>query len=447
MDQKVYSLHNFKTIPQISNLTKEQIFDIEVVGNVFPFKTNSYVVGELINWDNFENDPLYILNFPQKEMLSPEQFNKIACLLKKGAEKNEIKAAVNKIRLALNPNPAGQVEHNVPEFEGEKLHGIQHKYNETVLFFPSQGQTCHAYCTFCFRWPQFSGMDELKFATKEVELLIRYVKANPEITDILITGGDPMVMSHKILSSYIDAIIEAEIPNLKTIRIGSKTLSFWPHRYLTDKDSDQIISLFKRITNSGLHLSFMAHINHYNELKTSAVKQAIKRIKSTGAQIRTQSPLLKNINANSKVWATMWQKQIELGLIPYYMFIARNTGTQSYFAVNLEDSWNIYKDAYKNVSGISRTVRGPSMSAGPGKIQILGISEIRGKKYFVLNFIQGRAQDWVQQPFFAEYNPEAIWLDDLKPAFGEDEFFYEEEYKKLLSNKKLNDYEEIEIAS
>ncbi len=92
-----YSLHNFKNIHQISNLSDEEIFDIEVVGQVLPFKTNNYVVDELIDWDNYKEDPLYIMNFPQKEMLPEESFNKMAEAVRKGLDRVEIKKIANEI--------------------------------------------------------------------------------------------------------------------------------------------------------------------------------------------------------------------------------------------------------------------------------------------------------------------------------------------------------------
>ena len=110
------------------------------------------------------------------------------------------------------------------------------------------------------------------------------------------------------------------------------------------------------------------------------------------------------------------------------MFLARDTGAQHYFAVSLEKAWHLFRDALQQVSGIARTVRGPSMSAGPGKVQVLGISEVMGEKVFTLQFIQGRNPDWIARPFFARYDPKAIWLNDLLPAFGRKRFFFEEEY-------------------
>jgi KamA family protein len=424
MKYRAYTLKTFKKIPQISKLSDEQIFDIEVVGEVLPFKANNYVVDELIDWDNFETDPIFILTFPQKDMLSAKHYNRMAELIKSGASRPEITKAANQIRMELNPNPAGQV-HNVPELNGEKLVGIQHKYDETMLFFPTQGQTCHAYCTFCFRWPQFTGIDELKFAMKQVDHIIEYLRQNPSITDLLFTGGDPMVMKSRVFEQYIDAILAADIPNLKTIRIGTKTLGYWPYRYTSDDDAQQLLDVFKKIHDNGLNLSIMAHFNHINEMSTETVEQAVKNIRATGAVIRTQSPLMKNLNADADMWARMWRKQVDWGMIPYYMFIARETGAQEYFAVTLEEAWNIFRKAYAQVSGVCRTVRGPSMSANPGKVQVSGITEINGEKVYVLNFIQGRNNDWVGQPFFAKYDSKALWLDDLKPAFA-DKFFYEE---------------------
>jgi len=424
MKYRAYTLKTFKKIPQISRLSEEQIFDIEVVGEVLPFKANNYVVDELIDWDNFENDPIFILTFPQKDMLSAKHYDRMAELIKSGASRPEITKAANQIRMDLNPNPAGQV-HNVPELNGEKLVGIQHKYNETMLFFPTQGQTCHAYCTFCFRWPQFTGIDELKFAMKQVDLVIAYLRENPQITDLLFTGGDPMVMKSKMFENYIDAILAADIPNLKTIRIGTKTLGYWPYRYTSDDDAQQLLDVFQKIADNGLNLSIMAHFNHINEMSTEAVAQAVKNIRATGAVIRTQSPLMKHLNDDADMWARMWRKQVDMGMIPYYMFIARETGAQEYFAITLEEAWNIFRKAYSQVSGVCRTVRGPSMSANPGKVQVAGITEINGEKVFVLNFIQGRNNEWVGQPFFAKYDAKALWLDDLKPAFA-DKFMYEE---------------------
>ena len=422
-----YTLANYRKLPQISQMSEERQFEMEVVGNVLPFKANNYVVEQLIDWSKAPDDPIYVLTFPQRGMLVPRHYQEMEEALKRGADRKELAEVANRIRLQLNPHPAGQMEMNVPSLsDGTKLYGMQHKYKETCLFFPSQSQTCHAYCSFCFRWPQFVGMDEMKFAMKESESLVQYVREHPEISDVLFTGGDPMVMKARMFGAYVDALLEADIPHLRTIRIGTKALAYWPYKFLTDEDSKEMLEIFARVAAKGKHLAIMAHFNHLVELSTEAVREAIVRIRMTGAQIRTQSPLLAHINDDADMWAEMWREQVRLGCIPYYMFAVRDTGAQHYFGVPLARAYDIFRRAYRQTSGLSRTVRGPSMSAAPGKVLVDGTPTISGKRVMSLRFLQGRNPGWVNRPFYAEYDESAVWLDDLRPAFGE-KFFFEDE--------------------
>ncbi len=420
-----YNLHNYRNIKQLQRFDDNTLFEIEVVGTVLPFKVNNYVIDNLIDWEKAPNDPIYSLTFPQKEMLEENDFETISNAIKEKKSNEEITKLANEIRLKLNPNPAGQLEYNTPTFNEKKLVGLQRKYNETVLVFPKQGQTCHSYCTFCFRWPQFSGIEHLKFASKEFENDIAFIEQNKNLTDILLTGGDPMIMNYKVFSNYINAILNADTSHIKTIRIGTKALAYWPYKFTDEKESDDFLKLFEKIIHSGKQLAFMAHFSHFRELETEVVKNAIKRILNTGAVIRTQSPVIKHINDDAYVWEKMLKEQVRLGCVPYYMFIARNTGAHNFFNVPLVDAWQIFRDAYKNISGTARTIRGPVMSCIYGKIQMLGVATTEVNKVMVLRFIQGRNPDWVQQPFFAEYNPEAVWFNDLKPAFSKEKFFFQ----------------------
>jgi L-lysine 2,3-aminomutase len=422
---KTYTLSNLDQIPQLATLPREVREDIRIVGSVLPFKVNNYVVDELIDWDDALDDPIFHLTFPQREMLLPEHHAAAAVVAEEGVDPARRRAVIDGIRSLLNPHPAGQMDKNVPEIDGERLWGVQHKYRETVLFFPSAGQTCHAYCTFCFRWPQFIGMSEFKFASRETESLVRYLRQHPEATDLLFTGGDPLIMSAAVLSRYVEPFLEPDNgTNIQTIRLGTKALGYWPYRFLTDPDADDLLRLFERVTGLGLNLAVMAHFSHPRELGTPAVREAIARIRSTGAQIRTQSPLLRHINDSSDTWARMWREQVNLNCTPYYMFVARNTGAQHYFAVPLVEAWDIWRGAYRQVSGVCRTVRGPSMSCNPGKVQMLGVAEVDGRPVMTLRFLQGRDPQWVGRPFFARYDPDAIWMNELRPAFGE-RFFFE----------------------
>lgn len=442
---KLFGIKDIYQVPQLDKLSKDQKEGLLVVSHILPFRTNNYVVEELIDWENIPGDPIYQLNFLQKEMLSEEHYSLIKKNIDAKVEQSKLNSTISKIRHELNPHPAGQLTSNVPLYEGDPVSGIQHKYKETCLIFPSQGQTCHAYCTFCFRWPQFIGNNDLKFATDESNRFQEYIKNHKELTNVLITGGDPMIMTSSRLEKYLLPFIKPGFEHIHTIRIGTKALGYWPYRFVTDQDSDEILRLFEKVVKSGKSLAIMAHFNHWVELSTPVVKEAIRRIRSTGATIRSQSPLIKHINDDSTIWARMWKEQVRLGIIPYYMFIERDTGPHEYFSIPIYKAFEIFRNAYTKVSGLARTVRGPSMSATPGKVVVDGITEINGEKLFLLNFIQGRNPSWVKKPFFAKYSETATWLNQLQPGFGEKRFFYEDEPKyssmTLMKNEDVRGIE------
>lgn len=430
---KAYQARDLDSIPQLQRLSEDERIAIKAVSSVLPFRVNQYVIEELIDWDNLPNDPIYQLTFPQPGMLSDEHLSTMTDLIRKDADRATVLKAARQIQTQLNPHPAGQMVLNVPLDNGEPVGGTQHKYNQTVLFFPSQGQTCHAYCTYCFRWAQFVGVDELKFASREADRLVSYLGSHPEVSDVLFTGGDPMIMKTKVLRRYIEPLLN--LPNLRNIRIGTKALAYWPYRFLTDKDSDDLMKLFEEVVAAGKHLAIMGHYSHGRELDTPVAEEAVRRVRRTGAVVRCQAPLIRHVNDNAEVWSSMWRKQVSLGAIPYYMFVERDTGPKEYFKVPLSRALNIFSDAYQDVSGLGRTVRGPSMSASPGKVLVDGIVEMNGEKYFALKFIQARNSAWVNRIFLAEYDEESAWVNELKPAFGEDKFFYEDELASMAAEK------------
>ena len=373
-------------------------------------------------------------------MLEDADFDRVAELLKRGVSANELGVAVAEIRDRLNPHPAGQRELNIPQTEQGTVEGLQHKYRETVLFFPSQGQTCHAYCSFCFRWAQFVGDKTYKIAATEASGLHGYLARHPDISDLLITGGDSMVMKTRVMERYLQPLIDdPRFEHIRNIRIGTKALTFWPRRFVTDDDADDLLRLLERVVSSGKGVAIMAHFNHWREFDTDMAREAIRLLRSTGAVIRSQAPVLAHVNDSPGIWARMWREQVALGIIPYYMFVERDTGARCYFELPLDKVWTIFNQAVRSVSGLARTVRGPSMSAAPGKVEVLGVQEVNGEKVFVLRFLQGRDPEWVGRSFFAAFDPDATWLDHLRPAFGEEKFFFEDELAEMTGGTRMTE--------
>lgn len=404
--------HHLARIAERYGLRPEQRDAIDIFASVLPFRVNRYVLEELIDWAAVPQDPIFQMVFPQPGMLSPDHERRARAL--QAAAPTQRAAGINEIRRELNPHPAGQHELNVPAIGADQVDGVQHKYAETVLYFPSQGQTCHAYCTYCFRWAQFVGDADLRFAAASPAALVGYLGEHPEVTDVLVTGGDPLVMTTQRLRSHIEPLLR--IPTVRTIRFGTKSLAYWPHRFVTDNDADDLLRLMEQVVQSGRTLAVMMHVSHDRELLPEVARTAVARIRSTGAVLYGQAPIMRRINNDAATWRRLWSAELALGIVPYYMFMARDTGPREYFEVPIARAVEVFDDAYRNLPGLARTVRGPSMSTTPGKIVVDGVLGHGASRLFVARFLQARDPSLVGRPFSFRYCDHAAWVDQLVPA-------------------------------
>ncbi|MFE5509512.1 KamA family radical SAM protein [Streptomyces sp. NPDC056529] len=387
---------------------------IKSLAAVLPFRVNEYVLANLVDWNDVPNDPVFQMVFPQTGMLRAEDERRLAALVDDPGAKKELRLAVQQIRGSLNPHPSGQKQLNVPSVEGEEVPGVQHKYRETVLYFPGQGQTCHSYCTYCFRWAQFVGDADLRFAVPEPSRLVEYLGHHPEVDDVLVTGGDPMIMSTDRLRGHLEPIMG--VPTVRTIRIGTKSVAYWPQRFVTDPDADDVLRLFEEVVASGRNLAVMMHFTHPRELESDLARRAVARIRSTGALAYCQAPLVAHVNDDAETWSALWRAELAAGAVPYYMFVERDTGPYEYFKVPLARAHEIFNSAYRTLPGLARTVRGPVMSATPGKVVVDGVTEGPEGRFFQLRMLQARDPRLVGRPFRAHHSETAAWLDDLRPA-------------------------------
>lgn len=386
--------------------------DLDLVAAVFPFRTNDYVLENLIDWSQVPADPMFQLTFPQIGMLSGDALARLRAARDDPAA---LRRTVRGVREELNPHPDGQLHLNVPQAQGERVPGVQHKYRETVLVFPSAGQTCHAYCAYCFRWPQFTGEPAWRFTTDPANSWIGYVAAHPDVTDVLFTGGDPLMMSTARLRTYIEPILTSpELAHVRSIRIGTKALAYWPARFTEGADADDLLRLFEEVVAQGRQLAVMGHYSHPVELESPLATAAVRRVRATGAVVRSQAPLVARVNDDAAVWSRMWKRQITLGVQPYYMFIARQTGAQRHFAVPMLRAVSIYNQALAQVSGLARTARGPVMSTTGGKVLVEGTVDLDGRQVVVLKAIQARNPALVGAIALAEADAHSEWLNDLK---------------------------------
>jgi L-lysine 2,3-aminomutase len=215
---------------------------------------------------------------------------------------------------------------------------------------------------------------------------LAYLKAHSEITDVLFTGADPLTTDGETLKRYIDPVLDVE--SVRIIRISSKALSWWPFRFTTDKDADQLLKLFEYIQTKGKHLNFCAHFTHPRELENDAVKQAIQRLRATGAIIRCQGPLIAGVNDTPEIWSDLWNKQIALGMVPYYMFMEAQHNIENCFQVPWAKALEIFQAAQKHATPLARTVRGPVFMNDIIRVLLDGTIITDNQKYFVLKNLQ-----------------------------------------------------------
>ena len=415
-------------LPELARFSPAEREAMRAVAAVLPFRVNRYVVEELIDWERAPDDPMFRLTFPHPDMLTKAELARMIEVLRSG-DGAAVRAAARDIQRTLNPHPAGQLELNVPAGGRD----LQHKYEETVLLFPAPGQTCHTYCTYCFRWPQFVDLEDMKLAGHEPERFADHVRRHPRVESALFTGGDPMVMKTHVLRRYVEPLLSIE--SLASVRFGTKALAYWPQRFVTDSDADDLLRLFEEIRAAGKHVAVMAHYSHPRELRPEIARRAVARVRSAGATVRSQAPVIRRVNDDASVWARMWRDQVRLGISPYYLFVERDTGPRRYFEVPLARALEIHRDATRAVCGLARTARGPVMSCTPGKILVDGVTEIAGERVFALRMLQGRDPSWVGELFFARFDPRACWIDELAPAFGAGEWFFQPELRARLARE------------
>ena len=295
MKFKSYNNKTFQNTVFFENLPELEKKTLEVLLMVFQLKVNNYVLEKLIDWGNIPNDPIYKLVFPRKEMLSESDFDNLSKLTVHGSNNKLLSALGQSIKEKMFPNIVS-TEQSIPQINGNQVVGAYRNFSKNLLLFPApMVRTCHSYCSYCFRWITFDDIELQNLASyTDPKVPIPFLQSSPEITDVIFTGADPMIVNVITLKKYIEPILEVE--SVKVINITTKSLAWWPYRFTTDKDADEILNLFKHIISKGKHINILAHFSHVKEVESDEVKEAAKRIRDTGAFIRCQSPLVKDIN-------------------------------------------------------------------------------------------------------------------------------------------------------
>ena len=137
-----------EAVPKFRELPSDIRLAITTASTILPFKTNTYITDELIDWERIPNDPIFQLNFPQEE----DDFANVRELILNGDPLIKIRSAINKARMHLMPKEIDTVAISLPTINSEPVLGLCHQFRETMLTFPSSAANCFAICTYCYRW-------------------------------------------------------------------------------------------------------------------------------------------------------------------------------------------------------------------------------------------------------------------------------------------------------
>ena len=382
-----YNHITFPSTPYWQRLPAAEQKIFQMMTRSYPFKANNFVLDNLIDWGAVPDDPMYRLLFPRKDMIREAHFDVLAELVDAGVGEAALDQIIKLTKRALHPDMR-HTQYSMPKEDGKWIQGLYSNFGTIISLFPDPMlKTCHSYCSYCFRWNAFGDTEAQKGTTyNDPQVPVPFLRAHPEITDVLFTGADPLVLKADVIRRYIEPILDIE--SVQVIRISSKSLAWWPFRFTTDKDADELLRLFEYIQSRGKHFNFCAHFTHPRELAHPEVARAVQRIRDTGALIRTQGPIVAGINDNAEAWRDLWTRQIAMGMVPYYLFIEADHNPSSCFRIPLAKALQVFQDAQRQCSGLARTVRGPVFMNDLNRVLLDGVTELKGEKYFVLKSLQ-----------------------------------------------------------
>ncbi|NLT35881.1 MAG: KamA family radical SAM protein [Gaiellales bacterium] len=356
MDKVTY-LTRLEQVPQLSCSEKAELAPVEAR---HAFRTNTYYLG-LIDWSD-PDDPIRRIAIPTKDEL---------------ADWGRLDASDEHLYV--------------------KAPGLEHKYESTALLLVSD--VCGGFCRFCFRKRLF--MDDISEVSRDVSEGMDYIREHPEINNVLLTGGDPLMLPAERLDQILAEL--RTMQHVQIIRIGSKIPVFNPSRLTSDPT---LLETLQRHSREAKRIYLMVHFNHPREITLEAT-HGIALVHKAGVITANQTPMLRGVNDDPAVLAELFNRLSYIGVAPYYVFIGRPTRGNKHFLVPVEKALEIFEQARMNCSGLAKRAR-LVMSHASGKIEIVG----RTEDHIYMRYHRA-ADPGMKGRFLAlRSNPDALWFDD-----------------------------------
>lgn len=354
-----YKAH-LTSIGEVNSCFNAGLSGLEDVENNYPFFANQYYLS-LIDW-NDPDDPIRKIIIPDKAEMVKWGF--------------------------FDPSM---------EARNTKSPGLQHKYGATALMLISDN--CGGFCRFCFRKRLFIKPEDEKI--RDFSKDIEYIRNHPEISNVLLSGGDALMLPTSRLDKIISALLS--IKHIKTVRIGTKMPAYDPFRITEDQSLHDMV---RDNSRPGKMIYFMTQFNHPREL-TKEAKEALDVLRLSGASLANQTPVLNGVNSDPETLSSLCSTLAESGNIPYYLFQCRPAVGNRHFTVPVETTYELYEKAKRSLSGLAKRAR-YVMSHSTGKIEVIGMDS---EKVY-MKYHQAANPGDVGRVMAFKRNPGALWLDD-----------------------------------
>jgi len=284
----------------------------------------------------------------------------------------------------------------------EKFHtavpGLEHKYKDSATFLINN--TCAGYCRFCHRKRLLS-----KSGNKmNIEIGLDYIRDNPEITNIILSGGDPLMLATPELKEIIKQILTNK--HIQLVQIETKIPAFNPFRILFDPSLTEMLGNFNNTTQ---RVYMITHFNHPDELTKEAL-QSLTLIKDAGAVIINQTPILRGINDDSTTLRTLFNKLSSYVINPQKVLILQTVKGNKHFQVPIEESFQILRQA-QGLDPKSDKKALLLLSHTSGELEITDLSDEK----ISLKYIKPVLLDNQDRELKFIRNPQAYHLNDYFP--------------------------------
>jgi lysine 2,3-aminomutase len=247
---------------------------------------------------------------------------------------------------------------------------IIHRYPDRVLL--SVSNECAMYCRFCTRKRKV-GDDRKNPSMEDIRKGIEYIASHEDIRDVLISGGDPLLLPNHKLDEILGKL--KEIEHLEILRIGTRVPCTWPHKIIEDKELIEVLKKHTPKTVKDPQLYINTHFNHPNEI-TDESYQAIKILRELGIPLGNQTVLLKGINDDVDIMRNLVHGLGSMGVRPYYLYYADLVEGTGHFRTDVFKGKEICRALCGTTTGFLRPVYVVDAQGGKGKVPVdLGFSD------------------------------------------------------------------------